>query len=261
MNLIKYLLLAAVLFLIPNSVLAEENAPTDGKNHIIADVELDFYSRYICGTSGGRAYNRPVVQGSTKLSLEPLGPYVKFWGSGALTQDGGNKCGNEYDLIVGIIRPIWKFKVDVAYGYFDLHPQFRGRGDLHAFFGTISLPGYFVEPYISVECDIPTNKKTLEGGWYYRTGITKSIDLRKNLSLTGDLSIGGNDGPFGFKPDFVSFARGGLSLCWSPWKNFSVTPQIYYQKRLGHHPSNGGIARDAFWGGVSFNFKHDLLAF
>lgn len=257
------LFFAAIILLALGSVAlaAEENAPADGKNRLVGEIGMDFYSRYVGNTFGSVAYNRPAVQGNIKLSLDPIGFYAKVWGSGALTQDGGNRFGNEIDLIVGIARPIWIFKVDFGYAYYDLHPQFRSRGDMHAVFGTISLPNRFVEPYITVECDIPTDKKTLEGGWAYRVGLSKSIGLRKNLALTGDISIGGHDGAFGFRPEPVSHARGGLSLCWSPWKNFSVTPQVYYQKRLGYHPGNGGLGRDAFWGGISFNFKHDLLTF
>lgn len=254
------LVAVAILALIPVAILAEE-CPPDNKTRLIGEVGMDFFSRYVCGTSGSVAYNRPVVQGNVKLSVEPLGIYFKAWGSGALTQDGGNRFGNEIDLIVGIARPIWIFKVDFGYAYYDLHPQFRGRGDLHAVFGTISLPNRFIEPYITVECDMPTDKKTLEGGWIYRAGLTKSFKLRENLALISDISLGGNDGAYRFRSDPISYGRGGLTLCWSPWKNFSMSPQIYYQKRLGHHPSNGGIARDAFWGGVSFNFKHELLSF
>jgi len=230
-------------------------------NRLIGEVSLDFYSRYVGNMAGGTIFNRPVVQGTVKFSLEPIGLYAKFWGSGNFGRDGGNHFGKEIDWIVGIARPVWKFKIDVAYGYYDLYPQFRSRGDLHALITMISLPNQFVEPYFAIEWDMPVNRKILEGGVFYRIGVTKSISLRKNLALIGDLSLGGNDGPFGFRPDFLAFDRGGLSLCWSPWKSFSVAPQIYYQKRLGHHPSNGGISRDVFWGGVSFNFKHNLLSF
>ena len=261
---VKLLLLVIILMLmvlIPAAVLAEECPPSDNRNKLIGEIGMDFYSRYVCGTSGGVAYNRPVVQGNVKFSLEPLGLYAKFWGSGALTQNGGNHFSNEIDLIVGIARTIWKFRVDVGYAFYDMHPQFRGRGDLHAVLGTISFPSRIIEPYITIEYDIPTDKKTLEGGLIYRVGLSKPFGLRKNLLLISDLSLGGNDGAFGFRPDPISYARGGLTLCWFPWKNFSVSPQIYYQKRLGHHPSNGGIARDAFWGGISFTFRHQLISF
>jgi len=255
------LIVGAILALNPNALLAE-NSMADNRLKIVGEIGMDFFSRYVGGTSGGIAYSKSVVQGNVKFTLEPLGLYFKSWGSGILVADGNRHGGNEIDpVIIGIARPIWVFKVDFGYAYYDLYPQFRGRGDLHGLFGTISYPNKFIEPYLTVECDIPTDKKTLQGGWYYRAGITKSFKLRENLSLTGDLSIGGNDGPFGYRPDFIAFARGGLSLCWSPWKNFSASPQVYYQKRLGHHPSEGGIARDAFWGGVSFNFKHELLSF
>lgn len=254
------LITVVILALIPVAILAEESPPNN-KMKLIGEIGVDFFSKYVGSTSGGVAYNRPVVQGNAKISLLPFGLYAKFWGSGILISDGRKFGGNEIDYIVGIARPIWKFKVDIGYGYYDLHPQFRGRGDLHGLYGTILYPNKIVEPYLTVECDLPTVKKALEGGWLYRAGIMKSIELRKNLILTGDVSFGGNDGAYGFRPDPISYARGGLTLCWSPWKNFSISPQLYYQKRLGHHPSNGGIARDAFWGGMSFSFKHELLSF
>jgi hypothetical protein len=258
---ILMLIFTVILSSLPAISQAEER-PATGKRCLIFDTGLDVYSKYVCGTSGSVAHNKAVIQGYVKLSVEPWGLYVKSWGSGILDPDGKKRGGNEIDpFIVGIARNVWVFRIDAGYGYYDLHPQFRAKGDLHGIFGTISLPNRYVTPYLTVEADLPTVKKTLEGGFVYRAGLTKSFALRKNLALVVDLSIGGHDGAYGFRPEFVSHARGGLSLCWSPWKNVTISPQVYYQKRLGFHPGNGGLTRDAFWGGMSLNIKHELLSF
>jgi hypothetical protein len=256
------LLLVAVAIFLLNSLPALAAEPADGKkNRLCSEVEFDYYSKYVCSTSGALAYNKSVAQGSVRLSLEPLGLYVKFWGSGILDPDHGKLGGNEIDWSIGMCRPVWKFMVDVGYAFYDLYPQFRAKGDLHAIYGTIRLPNKHVEPYLTVECDIPTHKQTLPGGWTYRLGVSKSLEIRKSLTLIADVSIGGNDGAYGYSRDFFAYVRGGLGLAWEPWKNVQVIPQIYYQKRLGRHPSRGGITGDVCWGGVSFVVKHNLLSF
>ena len=146
-RLIMVLIAGAILALLPNILLAE-NSTAENRMKIVGEIGMDFFSRYVGGTSGGIAYNKPVIQGNVKFTLEPLGLYFKSWGSGILSADGNKYGGNEIDpVIIGIARPIWKFKVDFGYAYYDLHPQFRRRGDLHGFFGTISYPNKFLEPY------------------------------------------------------------------------------------------------------------------
>jgi hypothetical protein len=264
MNLIKSLLLVALLALTPAALLAEENAPANSKTQFVGEIGVDFFSKYICSTSGGIADKNPVVQGYVKATLKTpwLDISVKSWGSGALTLDGRKHGGNEIDpFIIEIIRSVYNFQIMLGYGFYDLTPQFNGKGgDLHGLYGTISYLNKIVEPFLTVERDLPTGK-SLQGGWIYRAGLKKSIKIRENISLSGDLSVGGNDGAYGFRPDFFSYARAGLSLCWSPWKNFEIIPSLNKQWRLGHHPSQGGIGRDAFWGGISFNFNHELLSF
>ena len=258
------LLAITTLVLLPTIVSADECPTPDNKVHIGVETGAGIFNRYSCGVSGSTPFNKAVVQGYVKLTADYLGyqAYLKGWGSGIIIPDGSKKGGNEIDpLIAGIVGPIGPLKVGLGYGYYDLHPQFRGRGDLHGIFGTVLLPNKYVEPYFSWECDVPTAKKALEGGWYYRAGITKCFQLRKNLGLVLDLSVGGNDGAFGTRVDFFSFTRASMSLQWEPWKNFVVTPQIAYQMRLGHNPNQGGLCPDGITGGIEIRWRHDLLSF
>jgi hypothetical protein len=242
----------------------DEEECTAGK-HLFLKLGTGFYKNYISSTSGGQSFGRPVFQGYGELTyMTPnFTVYIKTWGSKIIVPDGGKHGGDEWDqIIAGVAFPVWKFKIDVGYGYYDLHPQFRGKGDLHGLFGTISLPNKWVEPYLTVEYDIPTAKQTLGGGWYYRAGIFKCIKLRKNLSLNLDASFGGNDGAFGAKPDFVSFVRGTAALEWQPfvaYKNFTLVATGGYQKRVGHRTLEGGLASDATIASLEAKWRFDLL--
>jgi hypothetical protein len=241
-----------------------ESGCTAGK-HLSLELGTGFYKNYLTSTSGGMAFSQPVFQGYGKLTyMTPnFQIYAKTWGSAVIVRDGGKRGGDEWDqIIAGIAFPVWKFKVDVGYGYYDLHPQFRGRGDLHGLFGTISFPNKYVEPYLTVEYDIPTVKRALEGGWFYRAGILKCFELRKNLNLVLDLSFGGNDGAFGAKPDFVSLLRGTAALEWQPfvvYKNFTLVATGGYQKRVGHRTLEGGLSPDATIASLEAKWRFDLL--
>lgn len=254
MNLIKSLLLVALLALTPAALLAEENSTANNQVRLGGKIGVDFFSKYVCLNSGGVADKNPVVQGYIEATLKTawLDVSLKSWVSGAFTAAGRKSGGDEIDpFIIEIARSVHNFRIMLGYGFYDLTPQFSGKGgDMHGLYGTISYSHWIAEPFLTIERDLPTGK-SLQGGWIYRAGLEKSIKLRENISLSGVLSVGGNDGAYGFHPDFFSYARAGLSLCWSPWKNFEIIPSVNKQWRLGHHPSQGGIGRDAFWGGIS----------
>ena len=241
-----------------------ESGCTAGK-HLFLDLGTGFYKNYLCSTSGALAYSRPVFQGFGKLTyMTPnFEVYVKTWGSKIIVSDGGKFGGDEWDqIIAGIAFPVWKFKVDLGYGYYDLHPQFRAKGDLHGFFGTVSFPNKWVEPYLTVEYDVPTVKQALEGGWYYRAGLMRCFNLRKNLTLILDASFGGNDGPFGAKPDFVDLVRGLATVEWKPFescKNFTLAATGGYQLRTGRRTLKGGLAPDSVIANIEAKWRFDLL--
>ena len=172
-----------LLVLLPTVLLAEENIPANSKTQLIGEIGVDFFSKYVCSTSGGVADKNPVVQGYVKATLKTswLDISVKSWGSGALTLDGRKHGGKEIDpFILEITRSVYNFQITLGYGFYDLTPQFSGKGgDMHGLYGTISYPNKIVEPFLTVECDLPTGK-SLQGGWIYRTGLSPSDNLIKN---------------------------------------------------------------------------------
>lgn len=241
-----------------------EEGCTAGK-HLFLELGTGFYRNYLCSTSGSLAYRRPVFQGYGKLTyMTPKFEFsAKTWGSKIIVPDGVKRGGDELDqIIVDVAFPLGKFKINLGYGYYDLHPQFRGKGDLHGLFGTISFPNKWVVPYLTVENDIPTVKKSLEGGWYYRAGIFRCFKLRQNLTLTVDLSFGGNDGAFGAKPDFVSLVRGTAALEWQPieaYKSFSLVGTGGYQIGTGRRIQEGGLTSNAPIASLEAKWLIDLL--
>jgi len=115
---------------------------------------------------------------------------------------------------------------------------------------------------VAIEDDIAANKNKLDGGWTGRVGANKCVDLRRNLKLVLDLSVGGHDGAFGSRPDSLGYVRGTASFEWQPLDSFQQLTLFAtggYQHRLGHRIENGGGNPDATIAKIGTRITHDAF--
>ena len=260
--LVRFLILAVLFGSFPVNVMADdtEMAKKSGNHTITIENNTEVLSRFVGYVSGLPVYRRPVAQGSLLLSSND-GPYLKFWWSKGLTQDGGNKFCDERDYIVGFRRNVGILSVDLSYAYYDLYKLMRSMGDLHAFRANIGIPNKYVTPYFALESTFPVNGKKPEGGNAYRIGLIRTFQLLPKLALTIDGSLHGNDGTCGFATDHFSSLRGSAALTYRPTNWLSITPNFNGQLRLGHRTTQNGIAPDLLWGGVLATICHEAISF
>lgn len=214
-------------------------------------VALDaaYYSSYVGEISGNVSHDNPVFQQSVTLTHNLSGIYVQVWNSYSHKDGANSDFGDELDYIVGISKEIKGFTVDAGYAFYDLYKIGHTEGDLHAIYLNVDAPEvYSVVPYIQIEIDYPTDKDVLEGGVLYRVGLKHSVKIAKQ-AIDLNLSIAGNDGAYGHVPDLISSGKLVISTTFNVWK-MEITPEINFQKGLGHTEDGGGIAGNKTWWGI-----------
>jgi len=220
-------------------------------------AEVGFFSQYIGGMTGSTIFDKPVLQQSIELSMDPLGIYGKIWNSYS-SKGGWNNgdYGDEIDYALGIRKSVGEWNFDIGYALYDMYKVGRIEGDLHALYGWMGFPKiYCLAPFVSLEWDIPTDKEILKGGVVYRSGLLYSTSKILEQPINMELSIAGHDDAYGHKAEFISSSRIGISMPIKIWK-LSLIPKINFQKRLGRYVKDGGMTEDKIWGGavISYSF-------
>ena len=226
-------------------------------NLFAEDVELHgslnvgYFSHFVGGLTGAVIYDDPVLQQSVGITVESLGLYTKVWSSYS-PESGFNKdFGDEVDYIIGIYRKIGKVGCDISYAFYNMYDMDDTTGDLHALALHLDLPEIlFVNPYLTLEQDIPVDREILEGGFMYRAGVRYNASLPKSQVIVLDVSLGGHDGAFGKRPETISYAKLAVSSTFRLWK-IDVTPMINFQKRLGYKVRGGGATESKIWYGLN----------
>ena len=234
-----------------------EEAAEEKKAILTGTLEFGAYNKYVGVTSGATDYNHSVAQPAIGLSHEPTGIYVKLWDS--YSPHGHQDSGDEVDYIIGITRDIKGFKVDFGYAYYDLAMIGHSKGDLHAIYLNVDKPSVLtITPFIPLERDIPVNKEVLDGGMLWRIGIKRDVDVFKQ-AFNLNLSVAGNDGAYGTRPELVSSARFTVATTVNIYGGLTVTPSINFQKNLGYSVANGGLTQNKIYGGFLFSWSFDII--
>jgi len=223
-----------------------------------ANLNFGYFSRYIGGVNDKTLHDHSVFQQSIKLADTPTGLYFQIWSSYSPKGGINSDFGDEIDYIVGIYRNFYdgKLGIDMGYAFYNLYDLKNTEGDLDIIYLKVDLPEvYQIKPYISIKENIPRDKDIREGGFMYSLGVKYSFDLP--AALTGqtvnmNLLAGGHDGALGKKPEMISFVRLVIATTFKIWK-FDITPEVNFQKRLGHEKENGGMTEDKVWYGINFS--------
>lgn len=236
-------LVVATLFFSVNSNAAEE---------LKFSVALDaaYYSNYVGEISGNVSYDNPVFQQSVTFTHNSSGIYAQIWNSYSPKDGANSDFGDELDYIVGISKEIKGFTVDAGYAFYDLHKIGHIEGDLHAIYLNVDAPEiHSVIPYLQLEVDYPTDREILEGGVLYRAGLKHFVKIVEQ-AIDLDLSIAGNDGAYGYVPDLISSGKLKVSTTFNVWR-LEVSPEVNFQKILGHTEDGGNIASSKTWWGIT----------
>ena len=214
------------------------------------NMGIAYYSRYVSEINGNVVYDSPVSQQSVTLTHNSSGIYAEVWNSYSPKDGANSDFGDELDYSIGISKEVKGFTVDAGYAFYDLYKIGHVEGDLHAIYLNVdALEIHSVVPYIQVEIDFPTDEDILEGGVMYRVGVRRSIEIAKQ-PVDFDLSVAGNNGAYGYKPDLLSTGKLGISTTFNIWK-LEITPEVNLQKVIGHTEEDGGIAGDkVLWWGI-----------
>jgi hypothetical protein len=245
-------LILAVVFVVPFISFAEDNNPK--KIEITGTLSETYLNAYIGGTPGSIVYDHPVLQSDLEidLAIKETVFYLELWHSYSPNGGENNDWGDEIDYIAGIKKKIGEFSFDVNFSYFNFADMKNMKGDLYSVNFNADFPKILeVTPYLTIEGDIPKDKKILEGGVAYRIGTKYSPKLF-GQPIDMDLSIGGHDGAYGTRKEIVSSVRGVLSSTFT-FKTVNITPQISYQKRVGYSVEHGGLTENKFWYGITMS--------
>lgn len=239
----------------PGAIWAQASG-SESKYKLTGEINAGFFSEYIGGLSGSTAFPHPVFQQSIKATLEPLGFYAKIWNSYSPKGGPNSDFGDEIDYFIGVQRKIGKFSLDVGYVYYDFYKLGHHKGDLQALSLNVDFPDIKgVTPYVNLERDFTVRGG--EGGHLYRTGVRHAFEIIGKQALGWEASIAGHDGAYGYKPELVSSARASLFTTFKPWKGkeLGISPQLNFQKKLGHSQEGGGIAENKVWGGINVTYS------
>jgi hypothetical protein len=238
-KLLSLLLVVTMVLGVMGLVFADEAK----KSSFAADLELKTASQDICDYSGFKADNTWVIQPTVTVTHNGTGLYAKFSGSYG-TRGFNNSLGTEADWTLGRSQEILGLNTTIELTYLDLMKVGTLRGDLVELSVNVALPTVIgLDPHVLVALDRGTNPDRLEGGVLYQMGVAKTLsNVIAKLPLTAAVNIGGNDGPYGFKPQLVSYYRETLS---TEVKALGTTfvPQFSAQQKNGHD----GVASDAYW--------------
>ncbi|MBI5632356.1 MAG: hypothetical protein HZA15_02615 [Nitrospirae bacterium] len=234
---------------------AAEDPQTDKKFGLTGYLTMDTHSSYIDKVSGETLHNGTVIYPHLVVVAEPLGAYL-FIGTYNNLKRFNKHSANSLEYAVGIEREIGMIKVDAGYGYSDIK---NSKGDVHYFYSTIEIRELIdkLTPYLSLEWDFPVKKEILEGGFMYRLGGKYPVKISDQV-IDIDLSFAGHDGIYGYRPEKISSARLTLSSLFK-LGHLELSPELNFQKRLGHSHENGGIAKDRIYGGLRLVLPLSIL--
>lgn len=233
------------------------------KFSIGGNISTSVTGAYIDKLSGETLIDNAVTQLSIELSSSS-GIYLiaeQYYDS----RDDGRSF--ETDFYLGIEKEIGRYlieSIDIGYYFSDMKDS---GADFHGPYLLVDFQDVFgIIPYLEFEQDISTREEEIEGGFLYRAGLKRTIESVGNLNqpIDIDVSIGGHDGAYGYRPETVSSGRITISTTFVVWRGIEIIPEINYQRRLGHSGQvmedgeevPGGIIRDKdkIWGGIKISF-------
>lgn len=199
----------------------------EGEKTFSISSELGCFSSVVVETTGEVVSKKPGCEPSITLTHNSSGLYVSALGY-YLSGEGLA----EIDLYLGKAGEIKGIKYDAGAGFYNLKSLGSTRGDLIALYLNMEFPEVIgVTPLAYVEADIPTDKNILEGGWIWKVGAKKSVEIAKQ-PVEFKVEFGGNDGLYGTEPKLVSFARGTTSTTLKVL-GVNVAPSISLQTGFG----------------------------
>ncbi|MFA5994551.1 MAG: hypothetical protein WC823_06360 [Parcubacteria group bacterium] len=213
---------------------------TDQSWSVSGEVELA--SRGVSSYTGGQL-PEALAKPSVTLSHNPSGVYVNMIGY------ANREEMNEVDFLGGLATEVGGVQVDTGVGFYDLKSYGEAEGNLFAIYLGAEFPEVFgITPLTYVEGNMPTDADVLGGGWLWKVGAKKIVDIGEQpIQVEG--WVGGNDGVYDSEPKLLSFASVTVS---TPMEimGVTVTPALTLQKGFG------GIAEENYTAvaGLTFSF-------
>lgn len=167
-----------------------------------------------------------------------------------------NPDSGDKSVFVGYEREFGQWKMDAGYSFMRSYVSEKIYGELHRVYATVTAPEVLkdLRPYVSVAVDAPVNKKTLEGGVVYRGGFKYKKGIFGQVVLA-DLSVAGNNGPYGYRAEPLSSGKAEIAVPIKINKILEVRPEASFQQRFGYARSNGGMSQSKIWGGVTVSIS------
>lgn len=212
-------------FIFAAAVSAEEKA--EEQKTFAVSGKLGCYSSIIVETTGEILSKKPGCEPSATLVHNPSGLYVSALGY-YVSKDGLA----EVDLYLGRSGEFQGVKYDAGVGFYNLKSLGSTKGDLITMYLGLEFPEVIgVTPLAYVEANIPTTKDILEGGWIWKVGAKKAVEIAKQ-PVELKFELGGNDGIYGSEAKLISFARGTVSTE-TKLLGLKVAPSFALQKGFG----------------------------
>lgn len=243
----KNLMFVAILMVLVTGLCFSAYA---GESRININVNAGFFSKYVGNITGVESSKYPSTQQIITISDTKTGIYGGIWNAVNMGKGYNKDFGSEQDFFLGIVKKYSEITINTGIAYYNLYNLSLSRGDLVAIYLHPTFPKIWLDliPYACMEYHIPTNHSVLPGGFVYKLGAKKDFDI-----LIADLSIGGHDGAHGNRTEWLSYTRLSFSKNLKV-KDFTITPSINFQKRLGYKIEAGGKTKDNVWGGINFSY-------
>jgi hypothetical protein len=229
------IVVAMAIFFSASFVFAQEEKEKDGWK-VSGEVSVGIHSKYVDEISGELSYGRPVSTQSAMIGVEKdaTGFYLKAENFIPFEK----KEAKESDFYLGFYTEAKGMKFDFGYAHYWVRKD--GESDCHAVYGVVDFPqiGWRVVPFAKAEYRIASEKRG-EGGFVYRGGLKREFPIHKKVSLTAEMSMGGNSGIHGYKVDNISFGRAKAEASVEISEQLKFKIYAFAQRNLG---SDGGIA-------------------
>ncbi|HCU70858.1 MAG TPA: hypothetical protein DIC35_03875 [Candidatus Moranbacteria bacterium] len=219
----------------------DESDATDGKKDVFSvDLLVDATSRDVDKYSGAIGEGWISHQGVT-LTHNPSGAYLNALSY--VKEDGLN----EVDLLVGWSVDFHDITLDGGGGYYAVDDD----EDWLAWYLEVTLPqfaGFTPSAYIEANYGVDDGR----GGIFWKFKIQRDFEIF-GREFAPEFEIGGNDGLYGYNPEFISFGRLTVSTEIEMSDAITVTPFVAVQKG----GAEDGIANDAtlVYAGVTASFS------
>lgn len=256
MKKVFFAVLVAVVVLVSFSAFAAEEK-SEGWTPT-AEISAAVHNRYVDEYSGALYFNKAVSNQSVMVGLDKDGTGFYIQADNFIPTEEETA---ETDFYAGVYTEIYGVKIDAGYGRYWIREV--GEVNFNGVYAEITFPApaWGITPFVKGEyrfaekVEAENGEKISMNGFVYYGGLRREFQIHERVSLTAEVSVGGNTGIYDMPAENLSFAREKVELTISLTDWLKLKASALTQQNLGREE---GIAADTekFFvsGGIAMTF-------